>query len=63
MGTLLGFTYAVKQIRVHKIFYFFDSVVIEVSHQVKFKMNFLQNKFNPFSTNVPLTDKPGSWFY
>ena len=62
MGTLLGFTYAIKWIRVHKIFYFFYSVIMEVSHLVKFKMNVLQNKFNRFSTNVPLTDKPGSWF-
>ena len=24
---------------------------------IRFKM------FNPFSTNVPLMDKPGSWFF
>ena len=25
-------------------------------------MKFMKFIFNPFSTNVPLTKKPGSWF-
>ena len=39
----------------------YDFLQDEVHESIlKFSKSIL--KFNPFSTNVPLTDKPGSWF-
>ena len=37
-----------------------------LGHLRNYKVNLSKRKvsyFNPFSTNVPLMDKPGSWFF